>query len=146
MPKLRLSTIFVLMALCTIGSCALLPLLHTDTVTYNATRENVWLSLPSDATKINLFEPGAFGPRAFLEFNTSEESFLKWVAGFSVERADYPPPYTIYRYGPYSPGADPSLEVEIYNGHLFTWSEEDRGLYIAYDKDTGRAFYRSHSR
>jgi len=116
-----------------------------DRVTYNASR--VWLRLPDDATRINHFQPGAFGPNTYFEFDTSEESFLDWVGEYSnVTRSDRAGPYRIYRYNAYGPDADTSSEVTIMYGHLFEWTEEDRGQRIAYDKDSGRAYYWSHSR
>ncbi len=145
MPRFKLRTLLGLVALCAVGSCTIGA--FQNRVTYNATRESVWMRLPEDATRINLFEPGAFGPNRYFEFDTSEESFLTWVREIStVERADYPAPYTIHRYTKYAPDADATYEVTIVNGHLFEWTEEDMGQYIAYDADAGRAYYWSHSR
>ncbi len=35
---------------------------------------------------------------------------------------------------------------EIANAISYTWSEEDRGVYMVYDEDQGRAYFHSHSR
>ena len=145
MPRFRLRTLFGLVTLCAVGSCIFTS--FQSRVTYNASRDDVWLRLPKGATRINHFQPVLFGANTFYEFDTSEESFLEWVKGYSnVTRSNHPAPYRIYRYHAYGPDADSSHIVTISSGHLFEWTEEDRGLHIAYNKESGRAYFWSHSR
>jgi hypothetical protein len=92
MPRFKLRTLFWFVAICAVGSCTVMS--FQDRVTYNAAREDVWLQLPNDATRINHFQPGAFDPNSYFEFDTSEKSFLDWVGEYSnVTRLDRAGPY-----------------------------------------------------
>lgn len=145
MPRFTLRNLFWLISLCAVGSCTVVS--FRSQVTYNATRDDVWLQLPADATRINRYQPGAMGPNTYFEFDTSEESFLAWVGRYrNAKLVNHSGPHRIYRYSAYGPNADPNDAVTIMNGLLFEWLEEDRGEHIAYDRDSGRAYYWSHTR
>lgn len=101
--------------------------------------------LPSDATDIQWFLPGAFGPSKVYSFITTEEGYRQWVKDGRYCTLSGP------HYGPY--------EIEIYDhakrsfgfhkiddAIAFTWTEEDRGVYMVYDRGSGRAYFHSHSR
>lgn len=101
--------------------------------------------VPENATDIAYFLPGAFGPNKVYEFTTSEPSFLGWANRW-LDMPMRGPSYgrtSVVRY-------DHELnrwEVrEIENGILFRWNEEDRGINLVFDRQSGRAYYHSHSR
>ncbi len=145
MQRSKRRLLLMLVAFVVVGSCTFVGL--KDLVLYNASRDEVPFPLPVDATNINFYRPGAFGPNVYLEFNTSEDSFLEWVQQFSrVRPAENEGPIHIYRYHAYGPGADPSPEVTFEDGRLFEWIQGDRGERIAYDADAGRAYYQENSR
>jgi hypothetical protein len=101
------------------------------------------IGLPADATNISFLLPGLLGPETRFEFDTSEQSFIRWVREHPIVQPSTQHPIRILRY---TPGADQNHQITINNGYLYEWTEEDRGEHLAYDKDTGRAYYRSHTR
>ena len=103
-----------------------------------------FLHIPEDATNVNYYYPG-LGPMFVYDFAISEEGFQDWVRNYSPSRLtrENNPPFEIPRY-------DHELEaidyMEIQDGMLYSWTHEDEGTYLAYDRHSGRAFYCSHSR
>lgn len=101
--------------------------------------------LPSDATDVSWFLPGAFKPHTVFEFNTSEAGYEQWVRSRSRPKLDDPKRGRIglIRYDR-TTGAVVWRELE--NTIAYTWNEADRGVYLVYDLDHRRAYYWSHSR
>lgn len=52
--------------------------------------------------------------------------------------------YTIYRYCSLAPELTGPDSITITNGLYYEWSEEDRGVHAAFDRDSGRAYYFAH--
>ena len=116
-----------------------------NTIGYGVARqESEYRNVPDDASNIDYFIPGAFGPSLFVEFDCSEDSFLQWAKGFSDVRPVSERPYRVDAYEDYSTWK--REEVIINDGHVFEWTFEDQGQYICYDRQTGRGYYHSHSR
>ena len=143
--RFRLRTLFAVISLCAVGSCCLVSM--GGSVGYNLRRDRVpiW-GLPDDATNICYYLPPPLFPNTYYEFDTSESSFLAWAQEHSRVRPDAYRPIRIYRYAIYATDADHRSQISIESGYLFSWTEEDRGVHLAYDKDTGRAYYWSHTR
>jgi hypothetical protein len=99
--------------------------------------------LPQDAKNVSYHIVPAW-PSHWYEFDTSRQSFDHWVAqngrllGPTVGRV------RIEAFD-YSAGACLG-SIEIADGVLYEWTEEDRGQHLAYDRKTGRAYYYAHSR
>jgi hypothetical protein len=109
--------------------------------------------LPAGATDISYSQPYS-GIIAF-EFTTNELAFREWVnAGIGsfelqsagVELEEITSPFTITRYFTLSPELSGPHKITIDKGLCYSWSKEDRGVYAAFDRATGRAYYHSHSR
>ena len=101
--------------------------------------------LPSDATNISWNISGAFGPNAAYEFDTSEAGYQQWVENFNATELigpDFGPDRSLV----YNHATKSFNFREIDNAIIYAWSEEDRGLYLVYDQDAGRAYYYWHGR
>jgi hypothetical protein len=103
------------------------------------------LFVPEDATDIRYIVRGAFGPNTACEFSTSKESFLIWVKHWSDMPISGPSfgPTEIIRY---DHDINRWEHREIKNAIRFDWNEEDRGIHLVFDSDTGRAYYHLHTR
>lgn len=103
--------------------------------------------LPSNATEIQYYLPGAFGPNRIFEFKTTEEEFLKWV---ERARAKDPKVGEIeekeFRMLRYSPSEDSLERVEIKDGLYSSWYYTDQGKYFGFDRSTSKAYFWSHTR
>lgn len=107
--------------------------------------------LPPTATDIS-FGQGHRGTIAF-EFTTDERTFVTWVnAGIGSAEAEMAnislvpitTPYTIRRYGFLKPNSVGLDSTTISNGLYYQWQKEDRGVYAAFDRAKGRAYYFAH--
>ncbi len=106
-------------------------------------------ALPADAGDV-CYRLWARGTVAY-EFATNEESFRRWVEegigsqesmSANVPVKEIVEPFTIRRYGT---GQDDSRDsITIEEGLYYRWTKEDRGVYAAYDRRSGRAYYHSH--
>jgi hypothetical protein len=99
--------------------------------------------LPKDATDIHWFLSGALGPNYTYDFKTSKKSFESWVSSFPDLEGPYTGGYAILVYNERTSSFE---DHEIEDAIFHTWTEEDRGQYVAYDVSTGRAYYHSHTR
>jgi hypothetical protein len=109
------------------------------------------LDLPVNAANVSLCH-GVRGTIAY-EFDTDEQSFRQWVDDgigslesqrANIELAPIKGDYTMSRYyGLSSQLAGPD-SVTIHDGLYYEWSFEDRGVYAAFDRATGRAYYYAH--
>lgn len=101
--------------------------------------------LPPDANDVRWFLPGAFGPNMVYDFATTPQGFRRWVSERNRPKLTGP------RVGPfrilvYDHANSTFAFYEITDAIAYTWSEEDRGVHMVYDRDMGRAYYHSHSR
>jgi len=105
------------------------------------------LSLPENASDICYYLRAPFGPSSAYEFSTDESSFRKWAhsKGWDV-REITGEPVSLARYSLLIAGEDEFGYIEISNGLVYHHSEEDRGLYVAFDRGGQRAYYAYHSR
>lgn len=105
------------------------------------------LDLPIDASDACYFIPAAFGPCTAFEFSVSEPGFRAWAQsrGWPLKVIDERP-YGIMRYTALVGTSTAAREAKIKRGLYYQWNEEDRGIYVAYDADEGRAYYMSHTR
>ena len=101
--------------------------------------------LPPDATDVHWFLPGAFGPNTVYEFKTTEAGYQQWVQNRRDGDLEGPTrgAFRVLRYDDAT--ADFAWR-DLKNTIAYTWNEEDRGLYMVYDLDGGRAYYWWHSR
>jgi MFS family permease len=111
-------------------------------------RDEVPFSLPDGAHDISYCH-GVRGTIAY-EFSIDEPGFVNWVAsgiGTLESEANNVPlrpivaPYTIRRCYALSHELKGPDSVTIASGLYYHWSQEDRGVYAAYDRTTGRAYY-----
>ncbi|MCA9261196.1 MAG: hypothetical protein KDA61_18400 [Planctomycetales bacterium] len=114
-------------------------------------RDQAPFGLPSDARDVSF----CHGPRGTIayEFGTAEASFVSWVeAGIgslesSAAHVALRPingSYGIARYHRLNQKLDGPKSVEILDGLFYEWTKEDRGVYAAYDRKSGRAYYFAH--
>jgi hypothetical protein len=105
-------------------------------------------SLPEGATDVSYCR-GHRGTIAF-EFTIDEAGFRGWVnagiGSIESESANIPvreitSPFIINCYHALSPELNGPKEIAIANGLYYSWFKEDRGVYAAYDRDIGRAYY-----
>lgn len=101
--------------------------------------------LPPDATNVRWFLPGAFGPNTAYEFTTTEVNFRRWAKDVSPSGTTGPHlgEYTIMIW---DQSANLAMDRNIEDAIAYEWWEGDQGVYMAYDRATGRAYYHSHSR
>jgi hypothetical protein len=102
--------------------------------------------LPEDASDVGWFLPGAFDPVTVYDFKTSESSFEKWVQSRKASVNLEGPKRGPFRLLGYDRGARAIDWRELPNAVAYQWHEEDRGIYMVYDLDEGRAYYWWHSR
>ncbi len=109
------------------------------------------LSLPPGATDISYCK-GHRDTIAY-EYTIDEPAFREWVdSGIgSIESmsAEVPlreitSPFRITRYYAYASELKGSYDIVINSGLYYVWSQEDRGVYAAYDRTAGRAYYHVH--
>ncbi len=111
------------------------------------------MSLPKGARDIS-YARQSRGLNA-CEFTCEEGAFVEWVesgigsiesnaSGNTVQPITST--YSILRYTALMPRGTMRERMPIENGLYYEWSHEDRGVYAAYDRTTGRGYYYSHSR
>jgi len=107
--------------------------------------------VPESATDVS-FARGYRGTISY-EFNTDESSFRTWVArgigsmeanAAGVPTREIVEPFRIERYGGIGRQLGGPKETEIVDGLYYCWRKEDRGVYAAFDRQTGRAYYHAH--
>lgn len=117
----------------------------------NVSSDRAPFGLPSEATQVS-FCQGYRGTIA-CEFTIDERRFVDWVeAGIGSLESDSANiqvqmitiPYSIRRYTSLAPHLNGSDSITIANGLYYEWSKEDRGVYAAFDRTTGRAYYFAH--
>lgn len=110
------------------------------------------LGLPKGATDVSYCQ----GSRGIIacEFTCDESAFIEWVdSGIgSIESSSsgrrvqpITSTYSITRYTHFMPHGRINASADIDNGLYYDWSHEDRGVYAAYDRDTGRGYYYFHA-
>lgn len=109
------------------------------------------VELPDGATDVSYCR-GHRGTIAY-EFTIDEARFRDWVSSgigsIEAQSAGIPlqeitSPFTIKRYYLYSSELSGPYDVTIASGLSYTWSKEDRGVYAAFDRTTGRAYFHAH--
>jgi hypothetical protein len=137
--------------ICIIGLVIYFILAEPPQYAEHVSRDNALSSVPSQAIDIS-FCQGARGIVAY-EFTIEEQGFVDWVqAGIgSIEAiaAKVPvrpiaKPYTIIRYNALTQKLSGPDLITISNGLYYEWTKEDRGVYAAFDRTTGRAYYHAH--
>jgi hypothetical protein len=117
----------------------------------DVTAEEARLHLPEGARRVS-YARGSRGLIAY-EFDTDEASFKKWVEGGigSPESRQANVPllpivgvFTMQRYCFLLDRPNEPDEIEIRDGLHYTWSEEDRGVHAAFDRETNRGYFFSH--
>lgn len=107
--------------------------------------------LPPGATDVS-YGKGYRGTIAY-EFTTDELAFRRWVdsgiGSIEAQSAEVPVreithPFTITRYYTHSSELTGPFDITVHIGLYYSWSKEDRGVYAAYDRSTGRAYYYAH--
>lgn len=139
-------------------ACVLLPVGFVGLVAYDMIRgprigahvssSDCPMSLPDGASDVCYLRPPAFWPNTMFEFNIDEQAFRGWAEDREcpLEEIKKDDPFEIICY-PYPTKGNPRLSrTKITNGLFYAWNEEDRGVYVAYDRDKGRAYYMSHTR
>jgi hypothetical protein len=114
-------------------------------------RERAPFGLPAGARDVSYCQ-GFRGTIAY-EFTVSEDQFVEWVesgiGSLESNAADVPlkpiaEPFTITRYYALTKKLEGPDSVTIKDGLLYRWTKEDRGVYAAFDRATGRTYYFSH--
>lgn len=117
----------------------------------NVARDRAPIDLPAEATKIS-FCQGFRGTIAY-EFTIDEKGFVEWVeSGIGSLESDAAnvsiratkEPYTIPRYTSLMESSTAPESITITDGLYYDWSEEDRGIYAAFDRTSNRAYYYAH--
>lgn len=137
----RIGRIMALLATAFVGGCVILQW-RTPTHGWGYSREDCPIySLPVDAADIDFYAYG-YMPNTSFSFQTTEENFHKWCGtlGDVVLQSDRSG--TIFYITPDGSGRQVSAD----DGIEYGWSEEDRGVHTLYDRNTGRAYFLSHTR
>ena len=107
--------------------------------------------IPKNATNINYFVSGAFGPACYLEFNVSEETFIQVAQeqGWIVREIFSDSPVRVIRPEAFAETENENLYPQVFNGWYWTdYSKrdtDDYGYNVTFDRDKNRVFY-AHSR
>ncbi|QDU56895.1 hypothetical protein [Aeoliella mucimassa] len=113
--------------------------------------KDVPFGLPSNARDVSYCQ-GVRGIIA-LEFSTDEDTFVDWfdsgIGSLESEAAHIPvkpigDKYTITRYYRLTLDLVGPNSITLTDGLYYQWNKEDRGVYAAYDRQTGRAYYYAH--
>jgi hypothetical protein len=118
----------------------------------NVSRDAAPFGLPPRASDVSYCR-GSRGTIAY-EFSIDEGGFIEWVRSgigslecqsAGVELKPIVTPYRIRRYYAISLDLQGPDEIVIADGLYYAWYKEDRGVYAAFDRKTGRAYYFAHS-
>lgn len=117
----------------------------------HVSRDKAPFGLPPGARDVSYCQ----APRGTIayEFSIDEDRFVRWVesgiGSLESNAAEVPlesisETFTITRYyalmkNPKGPGS-----ATIKDGRFYSWTKEDRGVYAAFDRATGRAYYFAH--
>lgn len=102
------------------------------------------VSLPAGASDISFAR--VTGVVLAYEFNCDEADFRLWCAAERRPLSEIDRPVSIARYISLAPDASDTERHWITSGLHYSWTDEDRGVHAAYDRETGRGYYYSHSR
>jgi hypothetical protein len=114
-------------------------------------REQAPFGLPAGARDVSYCQ-GFRGTIAY-EFTIDENRFVEWVesgvGSLESNAAGVPlkpiaEPFTITRYYALTKGREGPDSATIKDGLSYSWTKEDRGVYAAFDRATGRAYYFAH--
>jgi hypothetical protein len=115
-------------------------------------RNDVPFSLPDNATDVS-YHSGLRGTKAY-EFTTDETAFRRWVEEgigsiesnrSSANLEEIVGEHRIRRYRDFLPNqSDDDRQATIIDGLQYSWHQADRGVYAAFDRRTGRAYYYAH--
>jgi hypothetical protein len=105
----------------------------------------LWISTPEGAKNISFFGAGLFWPATAYEFDIQEEAFLKWAQehGWKLQTIKDDHPFCIETYKSLQIQDRSEAEKrmkEIARGYKYEYKQEDRGLYVGYDKPSNRAY------
>ena len=123
-------------------------ILRGPTIGEHKTRAEAPISLPDGASDVSYYLPEPFGPNLAFEFSISEEGFRKWAEEeeWSLKEIG-DEPVTIYRYAAFAHIAETEHEASVTNGlHYRYYDEPDAGIHVVYDRQRGRAYFRSQTR
>jgi hypothetical protein len=118
----------------------------------HVSRDKAPFGLPAKATEIS-FCQGFRGTIAY-EFTIDEKGFVEWVesgigslesAAANAPLQPITAPYSIRRYYGLTANLTGPDSITIADGLYYDWSKEDRGVYVAFDRTTCRAYYYAHS-
>lgn len=114
----------------------------------NVSSDKAPFGLPREATRVSFYQ-GYRGTIAY-EFEIEEKGFVEWVESgigspesnsANIQLQTITIPYSVRRYTSLAPHLNGSDSITIANGLYYEWSKEDRGVYAAFDRTTGRAYY-----
>jgi len=117
----------------------------------NISASEAGIHLPANAANVSLCH-GYRGIIAY-EFDTDEQSFRQWVDDgigslesqqANIKLAPIKGDYTMSRYYSLSSQLAGPDSVTIHDGLYYEWSFEDRGVYAAFDRATGLAYFYAH--
>ena len=116
---------------------------------YNVDPSKAPRKLPLDAKEVHFAtNPGFRNPNSYFEFSTSRSNFLEWAKQQpNVVQTKEIGSFIVYRYSKYPGENDQSGSAVVDEGLLFDWydpNDGDFGEHIAYDTQTGRAYFWSH--
>lgn len=117
----------------------------------HVSRDLAPVDLPAGAVDVSycLFVRGTVA----YEFTISEQEFVQWAEGgigSSESRGANVPvkpvngAYSILRYSFFADELQEPNEAVVTDGLYYEWTKEDRGVYAAFDRKTGRAYYHAH--
>lgn len=107
--------------------------------------------LPNRATDVS-YCMGHRGTMAY-EFTIDEDGFREWFdaevetaksASARVSLLEITTPVEVVRYCTYASELTGPATVTVKRGLYYAWSKEDRGVYAAFDRTTGRGYYHRH--
>lgn len=139
--KFTLREMFLLMAAAAVlfGVCSSCLRFWSAGFAENVRPEQCPFELPVGASNVSYY---AAGQRRAFEFTIDETGFEKWAAGLDLYEMRLPRGYyEMRRYGSLHPTLGRNNSVDISKGWYAEGYVDGRQTMIAYDQETGRAYY-----
>lgn len=122
------------------------PFFKKPSAVENVAPDQCPFEVPQSASNVSFMTPAFWGNTAY-EFDISEAGFISWAKKneWPIEEIESEP-VEIHRYVSFIDNDRNDAIARVINGLGYTWTEGDRGIYVAYDRDKGRAYFMQHTR
>ena len=110
--------------------------------------EQEWsfLPIPSQAQNVSFYDSGLLGPQTAFEFDIGEEEFCRWSEDRGWQTDEIDSTISMERFNLVSRDSRKLEKIGIRSGLSYSYVVGDYGIYVAYDRDHGRAYFFNHTR